>query len=622
MKAIITLFIFVLFTSSSFGKFDYVEFGKIPILHEGRIKPLDTFARVNLLMFYEKSSIKKISAIEWLAELLFDSDTSYRRKVFRIRNKDVTKALNIEHNPEHLFSFYEISTAMKPILSTVNEIIEKDPKLRTAAQNQLVDLYSKVMAYFELGRSLSLLNPVFEVPNEKLAKIIGLPFGKRLTYIDVMKRQKQIYQLEKSIKKKDSNKMDEGDRLFLFFVKTMDRIQSDQQADILRVVPPQFSKSEESGWHSPWDTLIQGKGSPLTVKFFKVLSDYHISFQTQNEKLWNSLHAKALNLSHEMGKDVITKKYISWEVRYNKWDLFYKSIAFYIASFLLLSLGWIYKGNLMNKLSFATLCLGSITHLFGLILRCYIMQRPPVSTLYESVVFVALVSVISAVIYEKIKKNGVGNFIGSITGIFLLFISFSYQKEGDSMGMLAAVLNTNFWLATHVVTITIGYGCCFVASVLGHVYLVQLYIQNKSGEKKFDLKGLNKSMNGATLYSLFFTVLGTILGGIWADQSWGRFWGWDPKENGAMLICLWLLFVLHGRLAGFFKPKGYAAALVLTSIVVAVAWFGVNLLNVGLHSYGFTDSIAYNLLYFSLFEIMFVFILLFLLSRQKVNKPI
>ena len=95
--------------------------------------------------------------------------------------------------------------------------------------------------------------------------------------------------------------------------------------------------------------------------------------------------------------------------------------------------------------------------------------------------------------------------------------------------------------------------------------------------------------------ALLFTSVGTLLGGIWADQSWGRFWGWDPKENGALLIVLWLIWVLHGRLSGHFKLRGFATALALTNIMVALTWFGVNLLGVGLHSYGFISGIAYGL---------------------------
>ena len=105
--------------------------------------------------------------------------------------------------------------------------------------------------------------------------------------------------------------------------------------------------------------------------------------------------------------------------------------------------------------------------------------------------------------------------------------------------------------------------------------------------------------------ALFFTLFGTILGGIWADQSWGRFWGWDPKENGALLIVLWQLMMIHMRLSGLAKPKEFALGMALNNIIVALAWFGVNLLQVGLHSYGFDDGVARNLFMFIGFEIIF-----------------
>lgn len=617
MKIKLYLALVLLFVSQlSFAqKINFEEFGKLPVLHQGRVKPLDTFARVNLLLIYEKSSLKEMSAIEWLAELLFENDSAYKREVFRIRNKDVTKALNIEHRKTHLFSFYEVSFALKNIIKTINELYAKEPKLRTPSQTQLVELYAKVMQLFEISRSLSLLDPMFAIPTEEYAKKLSLPYGKNLNYIDISKRKNEIFAVVNKLDKKKDISNEE--RYYSMLATSISKIEADQQSVTFRVVPPQFSQKKESDWYSPWQTLLLGKGSPLTVKYFETWSNLIVSYRAQSEHVWNLNVKNAHELAVKMGKSKLDTQRLDWESKYNKWDLFYKSIAFYILSFLLLSFSWLGKGSLLQKLSFASLSIGFIPHFFGLVLRCYIMNRPPVSTLYESVIFVGLVSVLSAIIYERIRKNGVGVFIGSVTGIFLLFVSFGYQKEGDSMGMLAAVLNTNFWLATHVVTITIGYGCCFVASALGHVYLVQSLIQKFKPGKSFDLKTLNKNMQSATMYALFFTVLGTILGGIWADQSWGRFWGWDPKENGAMLICLWLLFVIHGRLAGYFKPKDYAAGLVLTSIIVAVAWFGVNLLNVGLHSYGFTDSIAYNLLFFSLFEIGFVVIAYALFHKLK-----
>ena len=93
-------------------------------------------------------------------------------------------------------------------------------------------------------------------------------------------------------------------------------------------------------------------------------------------------------------------------------------------------------------------------------------------------------------------------------------------------------------------------------------------------------------------------MFGSFLGGIWGDESWGRFWGWDPKENGAMLICMWQLMMIHMRLSGIAKPREFALGMGLNNIIVALAWFGVNLLQVGLHSYGFDDGVARNLFIF------------------------
>jgi len=121
-----------------------------------------------------------------------------------------------------------------------------------------------------------------------------------------------------------------------------------------------------------------------------------------------------------------------------------------------------------------------------------------------------------------------------------------------------------------------------------------------------------------TLIALFFTLFGTILGGIWADQSWGRFWGWDPKENGALLIVMWQLMMIHMRLTAMVKPHGFALGMILNNIIVIIAWFGVNLLNIGLHSYGFAEGIALNLIIFISAELILGFGTYFWAkSRQK-----
>tara|TARA_Y100001970_G_scaffold118420_1_gene146996 strand:- start:149 stop:694 length:546 start_codon:yes stop_codon:yes gene_type:complete len=167
--------------------------------------------------------------------------------------------------------------------------------------------------------------------------------------------------------------------------------------------------------------------------------------------------------------------------------------------------------------------------------------------------------------------------------------------------MLVAVLNSNFWLATHVTTMTMGYGVSIIAGIMGHIYLIYSIIHPKESTK---LREIYDNTFGITILALFFTVFGTILGGIWADQSWGRFWGWDPKENGALLICMWQIFMIHLRLTGMVKGAGFCFGMVINIIIVTLAWFGVNLLSVGLHSYGFASGIALNLTLFILFELL------------------
>jgi hypothetical protein len=87
-----------------------------------------------------------------------------------------------------------------------------------------------------------------------------------------------------------------------------------------------------------------------------------------------------------------------------------------------------------------------------------------------------------------------------------------------------------------------------------------------------------------------FSFTGTVLGGIWADQSWGRFWGWDPKENGALLIVIWNALILHARWGGLVRERGLMNLAVFGNIVTSFSWFGVNMLGIGLHSYGFMDA--------------------------------
>src|SRR5690606_21223804 len=162
---------------------------------------------------------------------------------------------------------------------------------------------------------------------------------------------------------------------------------------------------------------------------------------------------------------------------------------------------------------------------------------------------------------------------------------------------LVAVLDTNFWLSTHVTTVTMGYAAGLLAAALAHIYIFGKRFNLKKDDPAF-YKSITRMTYGVICFGFLFACVGTILGGIWANYSWGRFWGWDPKENGALMICLWGLIILHARMGGYIRDLGIAITSVIMGMIIAFSWWGVNLLGVGLHSYGFTSGIMNMLVIF------------------------
>jgi ABC-type transport system involved in cytochrome c biogenesis permease subunit len=162
--------------------------------------------------------------------------------------------------------------------------------------------------------------------------------------------------------------------------------------------------------------------------------------------------------------------------------------------------------------------------------------------------------------------------------------------------MLRAVLDTNAWLATHVVGEALGYSAVFLAGIIGIVYIVRGVFTTSFEETT--AKAMSRMIYGVVCFATLFSLVATVLGGIWADQSWGRFWGWDPKENGALLVVLWNAIILHARWGGFARERGLAVLAVFGNVIGSLSWFGVNMLGVGLHSYGFMDQAFGPLLVF------------------------
>ena len=227
-------------------------------------------------------------------------------------------------------------------------------------------------------------------------------------------------------------------------------------------------------------------------------------------------------------------------------------------------------------------------HILGLIARTALQGRPPVTNLYSSAVFVGWAGALLGLVAERAHKKGFAAAAASALGFVTLLIAHHLTGSGDTMEMMRAVLDSNFWLATHVVCVTIGYSSTFLAGALGVAWVVRRHVVKEPDPEAS--RALVSLTYGVIAFALLFSFVGTMLGGIWADQSWGRFWGWDPKENGALLIVLWNAFILHARWGGFARERGIMLMVVFGNVITSLSWFGVNMLGIGLHSYGFMDK--------------------------------
>lgn len=575
----------------------------IPIQEGGRIKPLDSFARNQSLAFYGKRKIKHedLSAIDWLLNLFTHPEKGLDQKVFNLRNPEVVNALGLTWtNNFHKYSYNELFPGIEKQLPLIREIFEKKEVDRDVFESQLVEIYQNVMKFREIVSSLSCLLPLFSVYDSDLASSLHVEPGQLISYAHVMSHRGSLFETSQGILTKPESEWSVSEKEIALLLYNLQQTSSDDFAKALKIIPP--SKDDSSGlWLSPWELFDGRLIEPHQDKIIKSLESYLLArFENNIENQNIALSSYKTGLISHVGKKV-DFSILSKERWLNEADLFTNSLVFYLLGFILLGISWMIKPVIFKNVAFCSIIIGFCLHTLGIYLRMVIMSRPPISTLYETVIFVGVVIVLISLIIEYIRKDGLGIFIGSISGSLLHYVGFGYAADGDTLEMLVAVLNSNFWLATHVTTIILGYGTSLMAGLIGHIYLIEKIRVPKDSVR---LKSIYNNMFGVTLIALFFTLFGTILGGIWADQSWGRFWGWDPKENGALLIVLWQLMMVHMRLSGLAKPDKFALGMVLNNIVVIMAWFGVNLLSIGLHSYGFASGIAVNLILFTLFEIV------------------
>jgi ABC-type transport system involved in cytochrome c biogenesis permease subunit len=521
---------------------DVDGFTRLPVLEGGRLKPLDSVARNALLMIRGQQSFRfqdrTVEAPEWMLDVLFRPQVADQQPIFVINEPDVLGLMGIPQSKERYFSFQQILPAIDAIQREANAAHAIDAKQRTRFQAAVANLFERVYLYHRLKNTVQL-----ERTPGLAAELtdVGSPAAAQ--------RQASLTELA-----------------------------------YFRPIPPLRGQRAEA-WSSTGEALrgvAMGAVNPGLEPWSRISWAYGV----QDASAFNKGVKDVQVVTFGTWPDAQT--HVDHETTFNRAQPFYVGMAIYILALLSVFASWLWKPELLRRAAFGLLCAGAIVQTAGLVSRIVLQGRPPVTNLYSSAVFVGWGAVLLGIVLERMYRNGFGTAVASASGFASLLVAHHLSGDGDTMEMMRAVLDSNFWLATHVTTITIGYSGMFLAGAIAIAWTLRKQFAARMNPETS--KSLSGMVYGIIAFSLFFSFVGTVLGGIWADQSWGRFWGWDPKENGALLIVLWCAIILHARWGGFARERGIMTMAIFGNVITSLSWFGVNMLGVGLHSYGFMDK--------------------------------
>ncbi len=596
-----------------------------PVLHEGRLKPLITYARHLLLQFSGRTTYQKLSAMQVMAKILFAPETAGELRIFLINNPEVAEALGVAPEKNRRYTFAQLEKSL-PKLQELSEKANAVPdEKRDLVQKEILRVFANLVEFVNLTRTFSfaLPNAAYEVRLADTRTQLQLkPDQPRYSFWELMLNAQAIAKVLEGIGDRSDAQRTPEEREIVALSQAMYMNSQNLHPSPFRCFPIPSAMAAAAGipgWVSPAEIVAAPDQLQAFHKELDALANAATAYRAGDQAGFTRDLKDFLSAMDNRAYEQLSETHFPLEIVYQKSEPFYWGLVLYwfaligCFTYFLTRREWAYKAATWVFLA------GFAVHVAGIVARIIIMKRPPVTSLFETFPFVAAISILAALFIERINRRKPSKAIGllsaSLLGVVLLSIANRYAAEGDTMKMLVAVLNSNFWLSTHVVCVTIGYSACLLAGAIGHMWLIRALWpatlqpgETGDGGKSERLKEIAKMVYGTLCFGLLFSFIGTVLGGIWADQSWGRFWGWDPKENGALLIVIWCIILLHARYWGNIRAFGMAQGAVFGAIVVSLAWFGVNLLNVGLHSYGFTTGAATKLFGYIGAELLFMLV--------------
>lgn len=581
--------------------YDLYRFGQIPVVQDGRVKPLDSAAYSSLLSISGRTSVeighgkdkRRIPAIEWLLDVASDTKVAAEYEVFRVENLEVQETIGVKKREGMRYSRAEIGeheTEFRKQVDLARAAAKKDRRQLSIYQRKILELDEKLTTFDSLQFAFGVFRRIRGNPEQKLRMLqMARELDRRLSTDG-----QPVFAIGPADKEHEWRTVT-GAWTDDVIASIRNKIENDPNVKIGDI---------EAVFADP------KLHDPAVAAWSEILSTYADSRESEKDKekkrpqdFNRAVDSYLKELKTNTPRDVNLRA-TNFEAFFNHARPFTHADRLYILAFVVGACGWLGWTQGFNRTAFWLQVFILCVHTCALVGRIYISGRPPVTNLYSSAVFIGWGCVLLGLILEMVYRLGIGNLIASVAGYATLLIADGLALKGDTFTVLQAVLDTQFWLATHVTTITLGYATTYLAGLLGVVYVLRgVFTTSLNPSVSRDLY---RMIYGTLCFSIFFSFVGTVLGGLWADDSWGRFWGWDPKENGALIIVLWNALVLHARWGGLVKERGMAVLAIAGNIFVSWSWWGVNELGAGLHSYGFTEGTVIKLGLFVLSQLVLI----------------
>ena len=595
-------------------------FATLPVQDRGRVKPLSTVAGFRMLntngrrkhVIPEGSGLptegEELSPTRWYLDAMLFPEQARTYEVFLVDDNAVLEAIGVRiegRKRRDRYSYDQLIPGRARMEEQASQALAKEPAERSRVEAQLIALRENLIQYELLERTLSSL--LARLPEDAPEALLGIypeaAGGAGIGADLILERWPQALDWrQQATGEGDGAARDAA--LAPLYNTILLLIETSEFS--LALFPPGEPEAEK--WSTAGgllERLLDPAQAAPSDGELRLLQRY--AAITGGERSVGAM-APAILAAAEAAEAAAAARgeyeKIPMEVGYYERDYFTNALVLFLVGFLAIATSWLRPGGKwLPRVTWVMVSLGLVAASVGVTIRCLLLERPPVATLYETILFITSIAVLVCLVAERLTKERVALALGATLGAAGMFLSMRYEvveaaSQGDTMGGLIAVLNTNFWLATHVTTVTMGYSAGLLAAALGHVWLLlRLGRAVRSGgpdltrEQSEWFRRFGRMTYGVLCFGLLFSVVGTILGGVWANDSWGRFWGWDPKENGALMIVLYELVILHARMGGLIKDFGIAVLSVIGGAIVAFSWFHVNQLGVGLHSYGFTEGV-------------------------------